>query len=273
MCGEQSTLSAPPETGSGSSLRVRGLTAHLVAATTARGPGRPCVCGEQGVCERQLALVVGSSLRVRGTAVWLPIVDVLGEVIPACAGNRLPHRCPPPNKPGHPCVCGEQEVTLVVNCGVPGSSLRVRETDDQDASGIRFSGVIPACAGNRRSGRQRNSLQRGHPCVCGEQTIRTPAEFASAGSSLRVRGTVGQLSVLTAFVRVIPACAGNRAKSWQATKDRPGHPLRVRGTALAAVLGIALSRVIPACAGNRSEPSEGSTAPSESSLRVQGAEH
>ena len=101
--------------------------------------GHPCVCGEQRkdgtIGERNS----GSSLRVRGTdlAVWL--LEGLGRVIPACAGNRASHVHRKTPKSGHPCVCGEQGNSARHDVDANGSSLRVRGTDCLSWCAIKFS--------------------------------------------------------------------------------------------------------------------------------------
>ena len=134
--------------------------------------GHPCVCGEQRVQAVSRKRPAGSSLRVRGTAHGLKRVAVIDRGIPACAGNISTSCWRRGLRPGHPCVCGEQAATSTAAAAAPR--------------------IIPACAGNRAT--RPRSRPSGHPCVCGEQVLVVPPGQRRRGSSLRVRGTVRDLS-------------------------------------------------------------------------------
>ena len=45
--------------------------------------------------------------------------------------------------------------------------------------------------------------------MCGEQIVKYAGDFASMGSSPRVRGTVDNKVLVPHHVGIIPACAGN----------------------------------------------------------------
>ena len=109
-----------------------------------------------------------------------------------------------------------------------------------------------------------------HPRVCGERGVCSSTCSSSAGSSPRVRGTLGTLLECTRQERFIPACAGNAA--WRCRHrfrpavhprvcgERPdaflvadfkrGSSPRVRGTQRRPRMRGWLRRFIPACAGN-----------------------
>ena len=53
-------------------------------------PDHPRVCGEQFNATIDGTNYAGSSPRVRGTDHVLLVLDALGRIIPACAGNRRP---------------------------------------------------------------------------------------------------------------------------------------------------------------------------------------
>ena len=151
-----------------------------------------------------------------------------------------------------------------------GSSPRVRGTvgrGENQRSGRRF---IPACAGNRSTGRISISPPPVHPRVCGEQTQYPRVRVGSIGSSPRVRGTGSFTDPLIRQSRFIPACAGNsdliepsgqlsavhpRVCGEQMTRrderrEGGGSSPRVRGTVHASAPIQAIARFIPACAGN-----------------------
>ena len=107
--------------------------------------------------------------------------------------------------------------------------------------------------------------------MCGEQHRQRKKVGAVAGSSPRVRGTVGTFVSDMNLQRFIPACAGNSMKIIVEPMPSPVHPRvcgeqgvdyriilvavgsspRVRGTASHLANDTPLTRFIPACAGNR----------------------
>ncbi len=147
VCGERVMASTIMCAGFGSSPRVRGtlagLRAHPVVsrfipacAGNARGwqhrRGQPSVhprvCGERFVGVPLNASILGSSPRVRGTPIPQRHRFSQRRFIPACAGNARIGRCPGPDRPVHPRVCGERPRGSPVSGSVYGSSPRVRGT-------------------------------------------------------------------------------------------------------------------------------------------------
>ena len=170
----------------------------------------------------------------------------------------------------HPRVCWEQQATSPGDSAPSGSSPRVRGT-----VGLRLHirgphRFIPACAGNRRTGRTAASARPVHPRVCGEQTYPGRVTDVVSGSSPRVRGTGPPARTCRRPHRFIPACAGNRAATRLERSSAPVHPRvcgeqssrraspscahgsspRVRGTGEQGRLDGGRGRFIPACAGN-----------------------
>ena len=158
VCGEQTYPMAVRGHMPGSSLRVRGTGDRSgvdagclrVIPACARNSGwmqepryattgHPCVCGEQGRCDPRVAGRTGSSLRVRGTDIPDGGSRPYARVIPACAGNSDADQNFEELRPGHPCVCGEQQMLVVDQTEVLGSSLRVRGTDCLNWHAIEFS--------------------------------------------------------------------------------------------------------------------------------------
>ena len=133
---------------------------------------------------------------------------------------------------------------------------------------LRF---IPACAGNSQADELCCPSVAVHPRVCGEQPPRRLKNASSAGSSPRVRGTVGAEIGQVARCRFIPACAGNSTLGCEVHWATPVHPRvcgeqidplqetyreygsspRVRGTVFDPYAFRGQFRFIPACAGNR----------------------
>ena len=156
-------------------------------------------------------LVSGSSPRVRGTELSKCFIEVSAGIIPACAGNR-----PWPQFGGvagrdHPRVCGEQEHLSADEYIAEGSSPRVRGTVAALLPPMLSTGIIPACAGNRLTSLGGAYSGGDHPRVCGEQCTQPVIIQPEAGSSPRVRGTGIKQLENGVELRIIPACAGNRA--------------------------------------------------------------
>ncbi len=112
-----------------------------------------------------------------------------------------------------------------------------------------------------------------HPRVRGEQACRVSGIRPCAGSSPRARGTGERGGHGRAFLRFIPACAGNRSctrAAWPVATVHPrvrgeqvgagpgkeavtGSSPRARGTEPGVNLHGAEQRFIPACAGNSTQ--------------------
>ena len=94
------------------------------------------------------------------------------------------------------------------------------------------SSVHPRVCGEQAvSLRQSGARWAVHPRVCGEQKKTTIEARQKAGSSPRVRGTVGIDGVDLDRQRFIPACAGNRRKGHPIeARQKAGSSPRVRGT-------------------------------------------
>ena len=213
---------------------------------------------------------LGSSPRVRGTRGDEGLHELVGGIIPACAGNT--GRRVPAVRGGrdHPRVCGEHfGVSGVPYCAM-GSSPRVRGTLGLEVRDGPVLGIIPACAGNTRAkGRSGRSIWD-HPRVCGEHRPAHPVLSSASGSSPRVRGTRLPVRSGQQDLGIIPACAGNTRGAWgspprcrdhprvcgehamekgQITADEGSSP-RVRGTPSACCLYSGDVGITPACAGN-----------------------
>ena len=132
------------------------------------------------------------------------------------------------------------------------------------------TGIIPAYAGNTATTRTMQSGTRDHPRVCGEHPAVTCTAALIAGSSPRMRGTLGLPVLVVVIHGIIPAYAGN---TWPArtgccdTRDHPrvcgehwwdapfdgsrlGSSPRMRGTRQASRSPWSQTGIIPAHAGN-----------------------
>ena len=169
----------------------------------------PRACGEQRTAPAPSRRCSGSSPRMRGTEGDAGRPPAPRRFIPAHAGNSsAPHRTAI-SAAVHPRACGEQcrgEPDLRVRRG---SSPRMRGT----GSALRPQGpsrrFIPAHAGNSPARMGRIRAGGVHPRACGEQGRAHLNISDCAGSSPRMRGTVGKERGAGAGVRFIPAHAGN----------------------------------------------------------------
>ena len=171
----------------GSSPRVRGTRNLFFRLFFSRD--HPRVCGEHEMALTDEDIMRGSSPRVRGTPELRYKYEVNGGIIPACAGNTSTtreRRCRPRD---HPRVCGEHSLAAYTITLNPGSSPRVRGTPELRYKYEVNGGIIPACAGNTSTTRERRCRPRDHPRVCGEHYKYDRDKRFAAG--------------------IIPACAGN----------------------------------------------------------------
>ena len=207
VCGEQASTCTLPNTGSGSSPRVRGTDLdegfassgfrfipacagnRMKPTSSGSVPVHPRVCGEQDIHNTGTLTGDGSSPRVRGTGGSFDPSGKRWRFIPACAGNRAYVTRSGPSHSVHPRVCGEQFIFMTCPFYSPGSSPRVRGTDGHMATVAANNRFIPACAGNSSIRQLLSTTSSVHPRVCGEQK--------------RPGGRRSQ-------PRFIPACAGNR---------------------------------------------------------------
>ena len=114
VCGEHADNSAMTVNSEGSSPRVRGTrfgasavikhvgiipacagNTHNNAVVVVRARDHPRVCGEHPARLPARRGPPGSSPRVRGTLGCAAFAEGCGGIIPACAGNTPPNRCPP----------------------------------------------------------------------------------------------------------------------------------------------------------------------------------
>ena len=167
-------------------------------------------------------------------------------------------------------MCGEQLLIRRLFQQKPGSPPRVRGTEACCNRSISASGITPACAGNSSPGAWARRWGWDHPRVCGEQINFRCSIRGILGSPPRVRGTV-QLDIHKGgYLRITPACAGNR--NWDSdlyggAGDHPrvcgeqfythsiasfmaGSPPRVRGTGGDHPGLWPSGGITPACAGN-----------------------
>ena len=227
-CGERVLSAMNRSAPTGSSPRVRGTLAGVVAAAhrhrfipasagnaglvahhVRHPPVHPRECGERASPTRTRCRVSGSSPRVRGTQMEIDEVSRFERFIPASAGNAAARCAPPAAAPVHPRECGERVFDAFGRCGVAGSSPRVRGTRPRPARAPRGGRFIPASAGNAEYEKAVKNIRPVHPRECGERICTARSASKPSGSSPRVRGTRERRRDVEGGVRFIPASAGN----------------------------------------------------------------
>ena len=110
-------------------------------------------------------------------------------------------------------------------------------------------GLIPACAGQTRSGGALTRRRTAHPRVCGADRTDVDEGWEATGSSPRVRGRPPGVGAEDDAGGLIPACAGQTAPSFLSAPCRVGSSPRVRGRPRSRQGAGRRLGLIPACAG------------------------
>ena len=288
VCGENVWAPQAGDPDEGSSPRVRGkphrLGPHarprgLIPACAGKTAGtivvthptgaHPRVCGENrgerfADCRRD-----GSSPRVRGKRHRGLRRRLPCGLIPACAGKTSRPPRPPPSRPAHPRVCGENIQGFIDGIKNMGSSPRVRGKHRAARTRGPPRRLIPACAGKTPPSRCRQAAGRAHPRVCGENYDAYQIGINAGGSSPRVRGKPPPVGAQRRRRGLIPACAGKTDQSTPGSRSAGAHPRvcgenegeeedtgvtigsspRVRGKPALVARVSASTGLIPACAG------------------------
>ena len=167
---------------------------------------------------------MGSSPRMRGThrRTTRTCRDV--GIIPAYAGNTFREQFAGNEAGDHPRVCGEHTYSNIEQSWIEGSSPRMRGTLLCGYRGDGWRGIIPAYAGNTMREASPNRGNRDHPRVCGEHCPKKQLRRVVSGSSPRMRGTHKHAEIDLPTSGIIPAYAGNTARSTTCTKTDRDHP-------------------------------------------------
>ena len=215
-------------------------------------------------------MTVGSSPRERGTPRSERERLPPHRFIPARAGNALFRVFRHFSTPVHPRASGERTYSAPSLSAFVGSSPRERGTHADEVPGRQCRRFIPARAGNAAMARFRGLMAAVHPRASGERCSLVEACPSTIGSSPRERGTPPASESEGAYIRFIPARAGNASPSPASSSASAVHPRasgersfrawpsssrfgsspRERGTLHHDLGGIAHARFIPARAGN-----------------------
>jgi hypothetical protein len=226
--------------------------------------------GESGSKPKSVSAFIGSSPRVRGIQIRAVAESNWNRFIPASAGNTGAPSSSPRARPVHPRECGEYAFLTSRTPVLFGSSPRVRGIR-ADLYFLHTPGrFIPASAGNTSWCLPPRSRWPVHPRECGEYDTIAEYGVANNGSSPRVRGIREVNAGKSAYLRFIPASAGNTSGPAPSLGRWPVHPREcgeysvpvgnsvVAGGSSPRVRGIlrfqhvldAVDRFIPASAGN-----------------------
>ena len=216
----------------------------------------------------------GSSPLARGTLHRPAPRPGRPRFIPARAGNTDASERVRARSTVHPRSRGEHSPSPGTVLASAGSSPLARGTPSMATSLDVHPRFIPARAGNTVSGCRRTSDTGVHPRSRGEHVISAHIRSRAVGSSPLARGTPVRSSRLRAWIRFIPARAGNTGNGASDAGPRPVHPRSrgehrmsrrhhkgktgssplARGTRLYRGESIGHRRFIPARAGNTRPP-------------------
>ena len=121
-------------------------------------------------------------------------------------------------------MCGEKRYTSKPSPPPAGSPPRVRGKVFYPMVKVGDERITPACAGKRKSGRNRSNRAWDHPRVCGEKLYPLSGREAARGSPPRVRGKVSAQNSLKSAKRITPACAGKSRLPPPAPRRCRDHP-------------------------------------------------
>ena len=235
-----------------------------------RFPAHPRSRGEHSGRLRRRIISTGSSPLARGTFHLLGLTRCRFRLIPARAGNILSLGHTHSFTSAHPRSRGEHQHLKILSLMAGGSSPLARGTYLSSHTHFLCRRLIPARAGNIHVFVHRIQGKSAHPRSRGEHIGPFQASLRFVGSSPLARGTFFVSDILTPFLRLIPARAGNMRASPRCSKTRPAHP-RSRGEHTGSISSsglkygssplargtwafreslLKLSRLIPARAGN-----------------------
>ena len=149
-------------------------------------------------------------------------------LIPAHAGKTAFTPRAGPSRAAHPRSRGENSITRIKSCTMPGSSPLTRGKQAVRPLGPRDERLIPAHAGKTTRASTRPSMIAAHPRSRGENARLFSVTAPVSGSSPLTRGKLKPVVSGTPGPRLIPAHAGKTPRRSSAPTTDPAHP-RSRG--------------------------------------------
>ena len=193
----------------------------------------PRACGANATTAINVSGAAGSSPRVRGKPLRKAGLVTNGRIIPARAGQTPRPRCRNMRATDHPRACGANGSSVRDSARRHGSSPRVRGKRVSCGICAGVLRIIPARAGQTRTGRCGSRTIPDHPRACGANVCGSWVRFATFGSSPRVRGKRAGPHDVAGQVRIIPARAGQTDSPWKTLRAESDHP-RACGANLAS---------------------------------------
>ncbi len=192
--------------------------------TACSTPDHPRACGAN-----QISVVIpfdvnGSSPRMRGKLGWSGRRRAKARIIPAHAGQTVGcHGCWR-RLADHPRACGANLNHWGIYGVSPGSSPRMRGKLSGARRRVRRRRIIPAHAGQTRTGGGGRLGKPDHPRACGANNGYVSGYGPLDGSSPRMRGKRPEHRGPNGRGRIIPAHAGQTPPSAPSCRRRPDHP-------------------------------------------------
>ena len=132
----------------------------------------------------------GSFPRVWGQDLFPPICNRLRRIIPTHVGTSTDNYVKAANLKDHPHACGDKHLFCLTS--------------------FFKSGIIPTRVGTRNMQKTLYPELQDHPHACGDKTSGYFLSVTDVGSSPRVWGQVGFLSISIIGTRIIPTRVGTR---------------------------------------------------------------
>ena len=134
----------------------------------------PAYAGKSHSYLNSTFLNLGSPPRMRGKVIHSLCDRPQRGITPAYAGKRRACWWTHRRTRDHPRVCEEKSKTKDTAAYTPGSPPHVRGKVSTRFCAISCHGITPACAGKSPTAKQRGTLRRDHPRMCGEKTKKIP---------------------------------------------------------------------------------------------------
>ena len=219
--------------------------------TTSRAGGvYPRVCGGTTCPVRASISVRGLSPRVRGNRQSKRAGGGVSGSIPACAGEPSARTSNNGMARVYPRVCGGTSPPTRGARGAGGLSPRVRGNHEGAGERVRWSGSIPACAGEPMRFAARTMGRRVYPRVCGGTPLGHGPAARAAGLSPRVRGNLRIVARTARCAGSIPACAGEPRRGPRSAARPRVYPRVCGGTTGPITQGLQSRGLSPRVRGN-----------------------
>ena len=191
----------------------------------------PRIGGEKAELTAAVISAMGSPPRRRGKGYREFGIDISDRITPAQAGKSVAPRQKRSALWDHPRVGGEKYSRPSYSRISMGSPPRGRGKAGSPATGSVSPGITPAWAGKSSPAACSAPLRTDHPRMGGEKSFSISSTYCATGSPPRRQGKANWHCVRRPALRITPAQAGKRTRSWRAYGCPWDHP-RVGGEKL-----------------------------------------